>query len=283
MIFVRRMRYFSGFFVSGRENDLIFGEMKVCYGTKKEKMCLCKETKEVIMYDDNNSYPAERSRSSALTACLINVYWWMTFALLVSGIAAWAVGTSPELSRKLMTSPGLCLVLFLVEIGLVLWISAGIRKMSASTATALFIAYSLVNGVTLSFIFIAYTHAAIASAFAVTAGTFAVMAVWGSVTRTDLTKFGNLFLMALLGIVIASIVNMFWQNNTFNLIISYVGVLVFVGLTAYDAQKIKFMFQEAGTENPETVRKVAILGALSLYLDFINLFLFILRIFGRRD
>ena len=234
------------------------------------------------MYEDNNSYVTTHV-STALRACLANVYWWMTFALLISGVAAWAVGTSPELSRKLVTSPGLCIILFLVEIGLVLWISAGINKMSASNATALFVAYSLVNGVTLSFIFIAYTQTVIASAFAVTAGTFAVMAVIGSVTKTDLTRFGNLFLMALIGLVIASLVNMFWMNNTFSLIISYVGVLVFVGLTAYDAQKIKMMFLEAGMENSETVRKIAILGALSLYLDFINLFLFILRIFGRRD
>lgn len=234
------------------------------------------------MYEDNDSYVTQRA-SSALSACLANVYWWMTFALLISGVAAWAVGTSPELSRKLITSPGLCIVLFLVEIGLVIWISAGINKMSAATATALFIAYSLVNGVTLSFIFIAYTQTVIASAFAVTAGTFAAMAIYGSVTKTDLTRFGNLFLMALIGLVIASVVNMFWMNNTFNLIISYVGVLVFVGLTAYDAQKIKMMFLESGMENSETVRKIAILGALSLYLDFINLFLYILRIFGRRD
>ncbi len=234
------------------------------------------------MYEDNDSYVTQRA-ASALSACLANVYWWMTFALLISGVAAWAVGTSPELSRKLVTSPGLCIVLFLVEIGLVIWISAGINKMSAATATALFIAYSLVNGVTLSFIFIAYTQTVIASAFAVTAGTFAAMAIYGSVTKTDLTRFGNLFLMALIGLVIASVVNMFWMNNTFNLIISYVGVLVFVGLTAYDAQKIKMMFLESGMENSETVRKIAILGALSLYLDFINLFLYILRIFGRRD
>ena len=234
------------------------------------------------MYDDNDSYVTQRA-ASALSACLANVYWWMTFALLISGVAAWAVGTSPELSRKLVTSPGLCIVLFLVEIGLVIWISAGIKKMSAATATALFIAYSLVNGVTLSFIFIAYTQTVIASAFAVTAGTFAAMAIYGSVTKTDLTRFGNLFLMALIGLVIASVVNMFWMNSTFNLIISYVGVLVFVGLTAYDAQKIKMMFLESGMEDSETVRKIAILGALSLYLDFINLFLYILRIFGRRD
>lgn len=234
------------------------------------------------MYDDNDSYVTQRA-ASALSACLANVYWWMTFALLISGVAAWAVGTSRELSQKLVTSPGLCIVLFLVEIGLVIWISAGIKKMSAATATALFIAYSLVNGVTLSFIFIAYTQTVIASAFAVTAGTFAAMAIYGSVTKTDLTRFGNLFLMALLGLVIASVVNMFWMNNTFNLIISYVGVLVFVGLTAYDAQKIKMMFLESGMEDSETVRKIAILGALSLYLDFINLFLYILRIFGRRD
>ncbi|MBO4304341.1 MAG: Bax inhibitor-1/YccA family protein [Lentisphaeria bacterium] len=233
------------------------------------------------MYDDNNSFSAERA-SSALSACLVNVYWWMTFALLVSGVAAWAVGTSPELSKKLVTSPGLCLVLFLVEIVLVIGITAGIRKLSAATATALFIAYSLINGVTMSFIFLAYTQASIVSAFAVTAGTFGVMAVYGSVTKRDLTGLGSLFLMALIGIIIASIVNIFWMNDTFGLIISCVGVIVFVGLTAYDAQKVKKMFLESGMESSEVVRKIAILGALSLYLDFINLFLFILRIFGRR-
>ena len=165
---------------------------------------------------------------------------------------------------------------------LVIGITAGIRKLSAATATALFIAYSLINGVTMSFIFLAYTQASIVSAFAVTAGTFGVMAVSGSVTKRDLTGLGSLFLMALIGIIIASIVNIFWMNDTFGLIISCVGVIVFVGLTAYDAQKVKKMFLESGMESSEVVRKIAILGALSLYLDFINLFLFILRIFGRR-
>lgn len=234
------------------------------------------------MYDEN-SYSVGRS-SAALTACLANVYWWMTFALLISGVCAWAVGTSVPLRNALLKNPLMFLILLIAELGLVIWISAGINKMAASTATALFIAYAVLNGATLSFIFIAYSIPAIATTFAVTAGTFGAMALFGTVTKKDLTSMGNLLFMALIGLIIASIVNMFWANSTFYWIVTYLGVLIFVGLTAYDAQKIKNMFINAGTEDAETVRKIGVIGALALYLDFINLFLFLLRIFGgRRD
>ena len=140
----------------------------------------------------------------------------------------------------------------------------------------------VLNGLTLSFIFIAYSLGSIAVTFAVTAGTFGAMAVIGTLTKKDLTSLGNLFFMALIGLIIASLVNLFWQNSILYWIVTYAGVLIFVGLTAYDAQKIKRMYLAAGTDDSETVRKIAVLGALTLYLDFINLFLYLLRIFGGR-
>lgn len=235
------------------------------------------------MYNEKDyAFPDARSRS-AVAAHLANVYWWMTLALLISGVAAWGVGTSPELSKILIKNPGLCFILILAELGLVMGISFAINKISASTAAALFIAYSLLNGITLSFIFVAYSMGTIASAFAVTSATFVVMALVGTVTKMDLSGFGTFFLMLLIGLIVASIVNIFWVNDTLTQIINYVGVLIFTGLTAYDAQKVKHLYLEHADGHPESLKKVAILGALTLYLDFVNLFLFILRIFGRRD
>ena len=233
------------------------------------------------MYDESRYEIRQENRSNALSACLTGVYWWMTFALLVSGLSAYMVGTSPELAR-IFFKPGVFLALAIVEIVMVIGITAGIRKLSAATATALFILYAAINGLTLSVIFMVYTMSSIAVTFAVTAGTFGVMALIGSVTKKDLTSFGSLLGMALLGLIIASVVNIFWANSTLYWICTYAGVLIFVGLTAYDAQKIKQMYLTMGTDNPETVRKIAVLGALSLYLDFINLLLYLLRIFGRR-
>ena len=234
------------------------------------------------MYDESRYEIRQENRSTALSACLTGVYWWMTFALLVSGVAAYLVGTSPELTRIFVRNPWVFWGLAIVEIVMVAGISAGINKLSAATATALFILYAAINGLTLSIIFLVYTMSSIALTFAVTAGTFGVMALIGTVTKTDLTRFGNLFLMALFGLIIASVVNIFWANGTLYWICTCAGVLIFTGLTAYDAQKIKQMYMTMGTDNPETTRKIAVLGALSLYLDFVNLLLYLLRIFGRR-
>ena len=234
------------------------------------------------MYDETRYQVGTENRETSLAACLTGVYWWMTFALVVSGLTAYMVGTSEELTRIFVRNPGVFMVLAIVEIVMVIGITAGINKLSAATATALFILYAAINGLTLSVIFVAYTLGSIAVTFAVTAGTFGTMAVIGTVTKKDLTSFGNLMLMALFGLIIASIVNLFWTNEILYWICTYAGVLIFVGLTAYDAQKIKKMYQEAGTANAETNRKIAVLGALSLYLDFVNLLLYLLRIFGRR-
>ena len=170
--------------------------------------------------------------------------------------------------------------LIIAELGLVFYVSARIQRLSLSTATLLFILYSIINGATLAFIFALYSTSIIVQTFVVTAGTFGAMAVYGYFTKKDLTSWGRLLLMALIGLIIAGVVNIFLHNSTMDLIISGIGVLVFVGLTAYDSQKIKQMLlmQE---DRGETAQKVALMGALSLYLDFINLFLYLLRLFGR--
>ena len=172
--------------------------------------------------------------------------------------------------------------LIIAEFGLVVAISAAINKLSLTTATLLFILYSVINGATLSFIFAIYTMSSIASVFFITAGTFAVMAVIGYTTKKDLTSMGKILFMALIGIIIATVVNIFLKSTGLEMIVSYLGVLIFVGLTAYDSQKIKQMLLTA-PDAGEGAQKLALLGALSLYLDFVNLFIYLLRIFGRRE
>ena len=219
--------------------------------------------------------------TSGVAAFLTGVYYWMTFALGLSALCAWAVGTTPALTNLVYKNPLLLSVLIVAELGLVIAVSWGINKMSAATATALFALYAALNGVTLGYIFIVYTIPAITSAFLTTTMTFAVMAIIGSVTKRDLTRLGSILLMALIGLIIASFVNIFLKNSTMGWIITYAGVLIFVGLTAYDAQKVKQMYLTMGGDM-ETNRKISVLGALTLYLDFVNLFLMLLRIFGGR-
>lgn len=219
--------------------------------------------------------------TSGVAAFLTGVYYWMTFALGLSALCAWAVGTTPALTNLVYKNPLLLTVLIVAELGLVIAVSWGINKMSAATATALFALYAALNGVTLGYIFIVYTLPAITSAFLTTTLTFAVMAIIGSVTKRDLTRLGSILLMALIGLIIASFVNIFLKNSTMGWIITYAGVLIFVGLTAYDAQKVKQMYLTMG-DDMETNRKISVLGALTLYLDFVNLFLMLLRIFGGR-
>ena len=219
--------------------------------------------------------------TSGVAAFLTGVYYWMTFALGLSALCAWAVGTTPALTNLVYKNPLLLTVLIVAELGLVIAVSWGINKMSAATATALFALYAALNGVTLGYIFIVYTIPAITSAFLTTTLTFAVMAIIGSVTKRDLTRLGSILLMALIWLIIASFVNIFLKNSTMGWIITYAGVLIFVGLTAYDAQKVKQMYLTMGGDM-ETNRKISVLGALTLYLDFVNLFLMLLRIFGGR-
>ena len=215
---------------------------------------------------------------------LRTVYNWMTAGLFLSGITAYFTSHSLTMIRILYGNPMTMWILLFAELGLVFAISGGINRLASSTAAGLFILFSIVNGLTLSSIFLIYEIGTIATTFFVTGLTFGATSFYGYVTKTDLSSFGKYLFMALIGIIIASIANMFLHSPGLDWIISYIGVLLFVGLTAYDTQKIKKMGEQALSYGEETFRKIAIVGALALYLDFINLFLFLLRIFGgRRD
>ncbi len=220
--------------------------------------------------------------SAAFPALMRKVYVWMTLALVITGICAYGVATSPALMQMVYGNKAAIWVLFIAEIGLVFYTTARINRLSLSTATTLFIIYSALNGVTLSAIFVVYTTASIAKVFFITAGTFAAMALIGYTTKKDLTRFGGIAFMLLIGLIIATVVNMFVQSTMLDLILSYIGVALFVGLTAWDSQQIKRALAMQ-PDMSESSQKVALLGALTLYLDFINLFLYLLRIFGRSD
>ena len=220
--------------------------------------------------------------SEAFPVLMRKVYVWMTMALVITGLTAYGVATSPGILQAIYTNQILFWGLIIAEFALVIGVSAAINKLSLTTATMMFILYSVINGALMSYIFLAYTASSIATVFFITAGTFAAMAVIGYTTKTDLTSLGKILMMALIGLIIATLVNLFIKSSGFTLILSYVGVLIFVGLTAYDSQKIKQMLLQA-PDAGEAAQKLALLGALSLYLDFINLFIYLLRIFGRRE
>lgn len=225
----------------------------------------------------------EGSLSLAFPALMRKVYVWMTLALVLTGITSYGVASSPGLMMTIFQTPAIMWGLIIAELAIVIAISAAINRLSLTTATLLFVLYSVLNGATFSLIFAVYTMSSIANVFFITAGTFGVMAAYGYFTKRDLSSWGRLLLMALIGLIIATLVNVFLvKSSGFDLILSYAGVLIFVGLTAYDTQKIKQMLAMQ-TDMGEGAQKVALLGALSLYLDFINLFLYLLRIFGRRE
>ena len=221
------------------------------------------------------------------------IYNWMAVGLALTGVIAYGISeymmaNQPRLSASgeftggsILWSPTAMLVLILLEFGLVIWISAGINKMSAGMASGLFLLYAAINGVTLAPIFLVYTQGSIATTFFACAGTFLVTSIFGYVTRMDLSGLGGLCMMGLFGIIIASLINFFTQSEGLDIIITYIGVFVFIGLTAWDTQKLR---QLGGITGPDsvTLSKYVILGALTLYLDFINLFLMLLRLFGDR-
>lgn len=212
---------------------------------------------------------------------MTKVYGWMSLALIVTGVVAFYIASNEGLILTFIVNRFVFYACIFGELGVVWWLSSRVRDMSANTATLWFFLYAILNGITLSVIFLVYTMGSIASTFFITAGTFAVMSAYGYFTKTDLTSWGNILFMALIGLIIAGIVNIFWQNNLFGMIVSGIGVLVFVGLTAYDTQKIKEM-NIIGNEGTDEDRKEAVMGALTLYLDFINLFIFLLRLLGGR-
>lgn len=225
----------------------------------------------------------ESQLGAAFVAAMRRVYLWMFFGLLLTTFTATAVASSQRLSELILGTPFVFLGLLIGEVALVIAISAAISRLTPAKALALFFLYAALNGATLSVIFFVYELGTIALAFGSSAILFGIMSFIGWVTKEDLTRWGGILLMGLIGIIVASVVNMFLASSTLDWIISYAGVALFLGLTAYDTQKIKKMTAAALVQGQDqAVGRVGVLGALSLYLDFINLFLFLLRIFGRR-
>ena len=218
----------------------------------------------------------ERGLSGAFPVLMRKVYTWMTLALIITGITAFGVASSPTLFMSLHK---MMWGLIIAELILVFAISGAINRLSLGTATLMFIGYSVLNGAMLSSIFYVFDSMVITKVFLITAGTFGVTAFYGYTTKKDLTSLGKILFMALIGLIIATVVNLFLKSPGFDYILSYIGVAVFTGLTAWDSQKIKQMLQTQYNASAEA-KKLALLGALTLYLDFINLFLYLLRIFG---
>ncbi|MBR6368537.1 MAG: Bax inhibitor-1/YccA family protein [Bacteroidaceae bacterium] len=240
-------------------------------------------------FQSKAGYTTESSSRSfysenAVATLMRNMYAWMAIALTITGFTAFAVANSYSLIYAIATNSILFYGLIFAELGLVYFLSSRIFRMSFATAGLLFAVYSIVNGVTLSLIFLIYELGSIVSTFFITAGTFGAMAVVGSFLKKDLSFIGRFALMALIGLIIAGVVNIFMRSEGFSFIIAIIGVLVFTALTAYDAQKMKNLIAENGYEINENTQKLALIGALELYLDFVNLFLYLLRLLGsRRD
>ncbi len=227
-----------------------------------------------------DSQPYVAADPAVERAFITKVYGWMALALAITGTVAVATAANIESVRPLLSGPAL-IVILLLQLGIVLGLSFAINKISASVATGLFILYAAVTGFTLSTLFFVYTSESLASTFFITSGTFAIVSAYGYVTKTDLTKFRNLLFMGLIGILLASVVNIFLRSDALYWIVSILGVLIFTGLIAYDTQRIKRM--AAGVSDGDQMeRKGAVMGALALYLDFINLFLYLIRLLGRR-
>ena len=232
--------------------------------------------------NNNNSRASESIQlSEAFPALMRKVYLWMAFALLITAGVAYLTATTPVMASTIITNRILFFGLLITEVLLVVCISAALDRLTLTHATLLFVIYAAINGITMSVILLTYTEASIATVFLITAGTFGIMSLWGYTTAADLSTMGKLLWMALIGLILATIVNLFLHSGTLMLVLSYIGVIVFVGLTAYDTQKIKMMLMEAEEEN-ENYQKLALMGAMSLYLDFINLFIYLLRILGSR-
>ncbi len=228
------------------------------------------------------STPLTQTRTEVRVNSFIrSVYNWMAVGLALTGATAYYVSNNEAMLRLIYSNQLIFFGLIIGELVLVFSLSARIGKLQASTATGMFVAYAMLNGATLSFVFLAYTRASITSTFFVCAATYLAASIYGTTTKKDLTSFGNFLFMGLIGIIIASVINLFLRSSGMSMIISYIGVIVFVGLTAYDTQKLRTiaLSQPDGLE-AGVVRKGAIMGALALYLDFINLFLMMLRIMG---
>jgi len=227
--------------------------------------------------DARAAFPA--ALASPTSVFLNAVYGWMCFGLVVTAATAWFTASSPSLVRTILANGPLFWSLAFAQLAIVFFLSARVQQLTSTTAAVLFIAYSALTGITLSFVLLAFTGESIATTFLVSGGAFAGLAVYGTTTKRSLSGLGQFLFMGLAGVVLASIVGIFWRSDALQFVLSFVGVFVFAGLTAYDAQRLAVMARQAP---PEDVSSYAIVGALALYLDFINLFLFLLRFTGDR-
>lgn len=240
----------------------------------------------IINQQDQNPSGSYESQGVMVKNFMSNVFSWMGIAMAITALTAYFFANDASMMKLLVNyeTGGMTImgwVVMLAPIGLVIWISRGFQRMSYGTLVIVFGIFSILMGMSLSFILLAYTGASVAQTFLTTTLMFGVMAVVGYTTKTDLTKFGSILFMALIGIIIASVINMFMHSGTMDYIISFIGVLLFTGLIAYDVQKLKRIGTGIMYQN-EDANKLAIMGALSIYLDFINLFLFLLRFMGNR-
>lgn len=220
--------------------------------------------------------------SAGLQTYMAQVYGWMTCGLLLTAFVSWFAARTPAVMEMIFANRITFFGLIIVQLAVVFVLSGLVHKLSGGVATALFMLYSALTGLTMASIFLVYTYASIASTFFVTAGMFGAMSFYGYTTKRDLSRFGSLLFMALIGIVLASLVNFWLKSPALMWAITYIGVVVFVGLTAYDTQRLKSMGEGINVNDKENLRRFSIMGALTLYLDFINLFLMLLRIFGNR-
>ncbi|WP_414147190.1 Bax inhibitor-1 family protein [Erwinia sp. BNK-24-b] len=220
--------------------------------------------------------------TTGLQAYMAQVYGWMTCGLLLTAFVSWYAARTPAVMELVFSSRMTFFGLIIVQLGLVFVLSGMVHKLSGAVATGLFMLYSALTGLTMASIFLVYTYSSIASTFVVTGGMFGVMSFWGYTTKRDLSRMGSMLFMALIGIVLASVVNYWLKSTALMWAVTYIGVLVFVGLTAYDTQKLKNIGESIDMRDKENLRRYSIMGALTLYLDFINLFLMLLRIFGNR-
>lgn len=232
-------------------------------------------------FDSSTSVDMPEVNESYIARYMTKVYAWMFLGLSITAIVAFLTASTPAILEVLLSNRILFFGLMIGQLFMVGFLSMRIQKMSAAVATAIFLAYAALNGLTFSILLLAYTTGSLLTVFAITAGTFGIMSVVGYFTKQDLTSFGKIMFMGLIGLILASVVNFFMKSEMLYWIISYVGVAVFVGLIAYDTQKIKGY---ALLDNEEDRKRGAVLGALALYLDFVNLFIYLLRLFGgRRD
>ena len=234
------------------------------------------------MENHTSTISIERKKSAQLSV-FRRVYIWMTMALCITGLTALIIANNNDIMYSLLQNEATFWIIMIAELALVFILAGRLHKLSMGTATILFILYSVLNGITMSLIFIIYTESSIAATFFVTAGTFGAVSLYGFATKKDLSSWGSILIMGVIGIVIASVVNIFMGSETLYWIISYAGVLIFVGLTAYDTQKIKEVLLNPNVEVDDNLNKIALFGALQLYLDFINLFMHLLRIMGSKD